>query len=457
MSPSILIIDDNEQILYTFKIRLESWGYRVLLARDGQTGLTLCESETPDLVLLDYKLPGIDGLEVLKRVKETYPWMRVIMLTAVGAIPLAVKAIKAGAVDYLTKPVDMRRLKPLIQNVLKKSAFSRKVRRLRMQTKTIGAFGNIIGTSESMQQVYRLIEQVSQTDATVLITGESGTGKELVARTIHELSPRQKYPFVPVNCPAITSTLWESEFFGHEKGSFTGAESRKFGVFERAVHGTLFLDEISEIPLPNQAKLLRVLEDYRVRRVGGNEEFFVNVRIIAATNRNLMKAIEQEDFRSDLYYRLNQFYIELPPLRDRKTDIPVLAEAFLADAASRYNKPFLAFTERALDALMNYPWPGNIRELKNAIERVVLLCTEKEIGPDHIEISLEKVPADPAIISLPVGTPLEEAERVLVQKTLCATGGNKTKAAKLLGISLRAFYNKLHKYRLMADSPSGSS
>jgi two-component system NtrC family response regulator len=260
-----------------------------------------------------------------------------------------------------------------------------------------------------------------------------------------------------VNCPAITSTLWESEFFGHEKGAFTGAESRKFGVFELATHGTLFLDEISEIPLSDQPKLLRVLEDNRIRRIGGSDEFYVNVRIIAATNKDLTEAVERNHFRSDLYYRLNQFYIELPPLRHRKADIPVLAEAFLTDAGTRYNKPFLSLTERALDVLMGYTWPGNIRELKNVIERVVLLCAEKEIGPDHIEISLEKVPSDPRIISLPVGTPLEEAERVLIQKTLSSTGGNKTRAAKLLGISLRAFYNKLHKFKLIAESSSGSS
>jgi len=451
MPANILIIDDDKHILDILRMRLESLGYQVLLAQDGQRGLTLCESETPDLVLLDYKLPGIDGLEILKQIKEIYPWMQVIMLTAVDAIPIAVKAMKAGAMDYLTKPIDMRRLKSLIQKVLKKSAFSRKVRRLRMQSKTLGAFGNIIGISENMQQIYRNIEQVSQADATVLITGESGTGKELVARTIHDLSSRHKFPFVPVNCPAITPTLWENEFFGHEKGAFTGADSRKFGVFELASHGTLFLDEISEIPPSHQAKLLRVLEDHRVRRLGGNEEFYVNVRVIAATNRDLTKAIEEDQFRSDLYYRLNQFYIELPSLRDRKADIPILAKAFLADAALRYDKPFLTLTESALNVLMTYDWPGNIRELRNVIERATLSCAEKEIGPKHIRMSLTKVRGDPGIISLPVGTPLEEAERVLIQKTLYSTDGNKTKAAKLLGISLRSFYNKLYKYKLIID------
>jgi transcriptional regulator with PAS, ATPase and Fis domain len=297
-----------------------------------------------------------------------------------------------------------------------------------------------------MQEIYRLIEQVSQTDTTILITGESGTGKELVARTIHILSPRQAQPFIPVNCAAIPSTLWESEILGFEKGAFTGADAKKLGFFELAHQGTLFLDEISEIPLENQAKFLRVLEDHRVRHVGGDEEIQVNVRVVAATNQNLLKAIEQNQFRQDLYYRVNHINIDLPPLRERKEDIPALAQAFLADAAVRYNKPFRSLSREAMDLLLNYSWPGNIRELKNVIERAVVFCEHKEIEPMYVKESLKEKHSDPGMLSVAVGTPLEEAERALIQKTLHSTGGNKSKAAKLLGISLKTFYNKLNKY-----------
>ena len=442
----LLLIDDDRNILITLQMRLEALGHRVLIAENGEKGLILCESEMPDLVLLDLKLPDMDGLEVLKKIRTINPWIEVIMLTAVGSIESAVKAIKLGAYDYLSKPIDSKQLKSLVEKALKKGEVSREIRQLRNQYKTLGAFGSIIGMAPRMQEIYRLIEQVSQTDATILITGESGTGKELVAQTIHILSPRQAYPFIPVNCAAIPTNLWESEILGHEKGSFTGADAKKIGFFEMANHGTLFLDEISEIPVENQAKFLRVLENHRVRRVGGDEEIQVNVRVIAATNWNLLKAIELNRFRQDLYYRLNHINIDLPPLRDRKEDIPALAQAFLADAAERYNKPFRSLSREAMALLLDYSWPGNIRELKNVIERAVVFCEHKEIEPDYIKESLKEKPTDPGMFSLAVGTSLEEAERVLILKTLRSTGGNKSKAAKLLGISLKTFYNKLNKY-----------
>lgn len=442
----LLLIDDDKNILITLQIRLEALGHRVLVAESGEEGLALCESEMPDLVLLDLKLPGMDGLEVLKRIRTINPWIEVILLTAVGSIESAVKAIKLGAYDYLSKPIDSKQLKSLVEKALKKGEVSREIRKLRNQYKNLGAFGSIIGIAPRMHEIYRLIEQVSQTDATILITGESGTGKELVAQTIHTLSPRQAYPFIPVNCAAIPTNLWESEILGHEKGAFTGADARKVGIFEMANQGTLFLDEISEIPVENQAKFLRVLEDHRVRRVGGDEEFQVNVRVIAATNQNLLKAIELNHFRQDLYYRLNHINIDLPPLCERKEDIPALAQAFLADAAVRYNKPFRSLSQEAMALLLDYSWPGNIRELKNVIERAVVFCEHKEIEPEYIKESLKEKPTDPGLLSLAVGTSLEEAERALIQKTLHSTDGNKSKAAKLLGISLKTFYNKLHKY-----------
>jgi DNA-binding NtrC family response regulator len=447
----LLLIDDDRNILITLQMRLEALGHRVLIAENGEKGLILCESEMPDLVLLDLKLPDMDGLEVLKKIRTINPWIEVIMLTAVGSIESAVKAIKLGAYDYLSKPIDSKQLKSLVEKALKKGEVSREIRQLRNQYKTLGAFGSIIGMAPRMQEIYRLIEQVSQTDATILITGESGTGKELVAQTIHILSPRQAYPFIPVNCAAIPTNLWESEILGHEKGSFTGADAKKIGFFEMANHGTLFLDEISEIPVENQAKFLRVLENHRVRRVGGDEEIQVNVRVIAATNWNLLKAIELNRFRQDLYYRLNHINIDLPPLRDRKEDIPALAQAFLADAAERYNKPFRSLSREAMALLLDYSWPGNIRELKNVIERAVVFCEHKEIEPDYIKESLKEKPTDPGMFSLAVGTSLEEAERVLILKTLRSTGGNKSKAAKLLGISLKTFYNKLNKYEQIKE------
>ena len=442
----LLLIDDDANILTTLQMRLESLGHSVLLAENGDQGLALCEGEVPDLVLLDLKLPGMDGLQILERIKEMNPWSEVIMLTAAGSIETAVQAMKIGAFDYLSKPIDSRRLKALIESALKKTEASREIRRLRKQHKTLGAFGSILGTSPCMQQVFRLIERVSQAHATTLITGESGTGKELVARTIHALSPRQASAFTAVNCAAITLTLWESEVFGHEKGAFTGAEARKIGCFESANGGSLFLDEISEMPIKGQAKLLRVLEDHRIRRVGGTEEIQVDVRIIAATNRNLLKAIAQNQFRQDLYYRLSQLVIELPSLRERREDIPLLAHTFLADAAARHGGALRSLTPQAMELLQAYAWPGNIRELKNVIERTALLCQDSVIGPECVRDSLTEAPTDPGRVTLSVGTPLEEAERALIRKTLNSTGGNKAEAARLLGISLKTFYNKLHKY-----------
>ena len=452
----ILLVDDDQNILTTLRIRLESLGYQVVVAQDGEQGLALCESEMPDLVLLDLKLPGINGLEVLKQIKSISPSVEVIMLTAEGTIETSVRAIKLGAYDYLPKPINPKQLKSLVEKALKKGEVNREIRRFRKQYKSLGAFGSIIGIAPCMLETYRLIEQVSQTDATVLITGESGTGKELVARTIHELSPRRESPFIPVNCAAITPTLWESEIFGHEKGAFTGAAARKMGCFELANQGTLFLDEISEMPFDNQAKFLRVLEDHRFRRLGGSEEIEVNVRVIASTNRELLKAIELNSFRHDVYYRLNHCNIDLPPLHKRKEDIPHLIQAFLTDAAARNNKPFHTLSQETMELLMDYPWPGNIRELKNVLERAVVFCEEKEIGPKYFKESLMDTGTDPGIVTVPVGTPLEEAEQVLLRKTLRSTGGNKAKAARLLGISLKTFYNKLHKYQLLKKTSSPS-
>ena len=446
MNSKLLLIDDDINILTTLQMRLESQGHQVLVAENGGQGLAICESEVPDLVLLDLRLPGMDGLETLERIKEANPWSEVIMLTAAGSIETAVQAMKIGAFDYLPKPIDSKQLKSLIEKALKKAEASCEIRRFRKQYKTLGAFGSILGTSSCMQQIFRLIEQVSQTRATVLITGESGTGKELVAGTIHALSPRQGSSFTVLNCSAIPSTLWESEVFGHEKGAFTGAEARKAGCFELANGGSLFLDEVSEMPIASQAKLLRVLEDHRFRRVGGTEEVLVDVRMIAASNRNLLKAIAEKQFRQDLYYRLNHFVIELPPLRERKEDIPLLAQAFLADTAARHDQALHSLTQQSLELLQTYSWPGNIRELRNVIERSAILCQGAEIGADCIRDSLTDTPTNPNLVTLSVGTPIEEAERVLIQKTLRSTGGNKAKAARLLGISLKTFYNKLLKY-----------
>jgi DNA-binding NtrC family response regulator len=456
MNPKVLIVDDDPHILQTLQMRLESLGYEPLTASDGEKGMSLCRAKEPDVIMLDLRLPVRSGWEYLKEIKQTLPMTEVIILTAEASIEGAVNAIKEGAYDYLTKPVDSHRLRIVLEKALERGKIYQEIKRLRQKLKKMGAFGGLVGNSRPMQEVFKQIEQVAPTDATAMVTGESGTGKERVARTIHDLSSRKAFPFVTVNCATIPATLWESEVLGHEKGSFTGAGSRREGCLVLAHRGTLFLDEVAEMSLDNQTKFLRVLEDQRFRRLGGTEEIQVNVRFIAATNMNLQEAVRAGKFREDLYYRLNVFAISLPPLRDRKEDIPLLAQAFLDEFSEKHKKTIRLLAPPAQEALCGYAWPGNIRELRNVIERAIIICRTDRLNLTDLPTQLSQDPDSPPTIEMSLGIPLAEAEKELLLQTLKFTGGNKSQAAKMLGISLKTLYNKLERYGLPSEKTTGA-
>jgi DNA-binding NtrC family response regulator len=358
--------------------------------------------------------------------------------------------MKEGAYDYLTKPIDIQRLKILLDKIVERQETLREVKALRRQLREHGTFGPMIGNSPEMRKIYQVVEQAAPTSASVLITGESGTGKELVAQTIHQLSPRSAFPFVAINCAAIPETLLESEIFGHEKGAFTGAADRRQGCFELADRGTLFLDEIGEMTPPTQVKLLRVLQERKFRRLGGRNEMSVDVRVIAATNIDPLEAVQKGKLREDLYYRLNVFAMRLPPLRERKEDLPLLAQAFVTEFNSRNQKSIAGVDQASMRMLDHYAWPGNVRELRNVIERATILSSGPFIEPRHLPpaLSNEPAPQHQPQVALAPGTTVEEAERRLIMMTLEHTRDNKTRAAEILGISLKTLHNKLNKLRL---------
>ena len=446
----ILVVDDEPASRKGLQELLTVWGYDVTAAADGQEALERAAVRAPDLVIADLVMPGIDGLELLTRLKRDFPTTAVVFLTGQGSIETAVQAIKDGAYDYLTKPVDPTRLQLLLDRALERSETAREVQLLRRQLRQRGAFGRLLGSSHGMMEVMRQVEVSAPTDATLFIAGESGTGKELVARTVHELSPRRRGPFVAVNCAAIPETLLESEIFGHERGSFTGAVERRQGCFELADGGTLFLDEVAEMQPGTQAKFLRVLQEGQFRRLGAKTEIHVNVRVVAATNKEPAKALADGTLREDLYYRLNVFAISLPPLRDRLEDLADLAQAFVEEFNDRHGRTVRGVDEGALDVLRRHRWPGNVRELRNVIERAVIVCSGDLVRTEHLPplgAPIEPVTAaTEADLVLPVGTTVEDAERELILRTLKQTGGNKTRAAEILGISLKTLHNKLHKY-----------
>jgi DNA-binding NtrC family response regulator len=450
MPLKILIVDDEEPARRGLTALLSRWGYDVDEAADGQEALAKAVAGLPAVVLSDLVMPKMDGLELLRSLKADVPFASVILLTGQGSIDTAVAAMKEGAYDYLTKPVDVPRLRLLIPKAAERGEALREVVLLRRKLSQVWGMGRLVGTSHGMQEVYRLIEVAAPTPAAVLISGESGTGKELVARTLHELSPRAKGPFVAVNCAAIPETLLESEIFGHEKGAFTGALERRPGCFELAHEGTIFLDEIAEMNPGTQAKFLRILQDGTVRRVGGKTEIKVDVRVLAATNKDPVKAIQEGTFREDLYYRLNVVSLTLPPLRERRDDIPALVQAFVEEFNTRYDKHIRSVDESVLNALVAQPWPGNVRELRNTLERAVIMCDDDVILPKHLPPApaLRQIyPADgPDSVSFRVGTSLEEAEKALILKTLVANSNNKTRTADVLGISLKTLHNKLKAY-----------
>jgi DNA-binding NtrC family response regulator len=450
MALKILIVDDEEPARQGLTALLARWGYDVDEAGDGQEAVAKAAAGLPSVVVSDLVMPKMDGLELLRALKTDVPFASVILLTGQGSIDTAVTAMKEGAYDYLTKPVDVARLRLLIPKAAERGEALREVALLRRKLSQVWGMGRLVGTSAGMQEVYRLIEVAAPTTAPVLISGESGTGKELVARTLHDLSPRSKGPFVAVNCAAIPETLLESEIFGHEKGAFTGALERRPGCFELAHEGTIFLDEIAEMNPGTQAKFLRILQDGAVRRLGGRTEIRVDVRVLAATNKDPVKAIQEGTFREDLYYRLNVVSLALPPLRERRDDIPALVQAFIEEFNARYDKHIRALDEAVLSGLVAQAWPGNVRELRNTLERAIIVCETDTILPKHIPPSPTLRVADPGdgpdSVSFRVGTSLEDAEKALILKTLAANGNNKTRAADVLGISLKTLHNKLKTY-----------
>jgi DNA-binding NtrC family response regulator len=446
----VLIVEDDSAARVGLEQLVKSWGFVAESASDGEEALEKVTTFRPAIVISDVVMPRMDGLALLRALQTQGADVTTLLLTAQGTVETAVEAMKEGAYDYLTKPIDIQRLKILLDKIVERLETMREVKALRRQLREHGTFGSLIGNSPEMRKIYSIIEQAAPTGASVLITGESGTGKELVAQTIHQLSPRASFPFVAINCAAIPETLLESEIFGHEKGAFTGAADRRQGCFELADRGTLFLDEIGEMTPATQVKLLRVLQERKFRRLGGRTEQSVDVRMIAATNVDPQEAVKQGKLREDLYYRLNVFAFRLPPLRERKEDLQLLIQAFINEFNSRNQKNIAAVDHQAMRMLEHYAWPGNVRELRNVIERATILAAGPFIEPKHFPpvLAEEPPPQHQPQVALAPGTTVEEAERRLILMTLEHTRDNKTRAAEILGISLKTLHNKLNKLRL---------
>ncbi len=447
----ILIVEDEANERTGLAELISSWGYRTETAVDGVEGLQKAEQTAPSIVITDLKMPRMGGIDLLKKLGEQSQDMAVILVTAQGTIDSAVEAMRLGAYDYITKPIDTQRLRSMLQNASALVGTRAELESTRRRLRDSGSLGHLRGTSRKMQEIFRLIELVAPSTASVLITGASGTGKELVARTIHQLSPRRERPFVAINCAAIPETLIESEIFGHEKGAFTGALERRTGCFELAEGGTILLDEIGEMPIATQAKLLRVLEDHKLRRLGSKVETSVDVRVLAATNKVPDEAVASGELRSDVYYRLNVFNIHMPPLREHKEDISDLVELLISEMNSKHSRKVATVSEAVMNMFNNYTWPGNVRELRNTIERAIIVCDggmieTKHLPPDFGHTILRTSAHDPDAIRLGVGTTVGEAEKMLILKTLESTSNNKTRAAEILGISLKTLHNKLKEY-----------
>lgn len=440
----ILVVDDEANARTALAELLKEEGYSVETAADGFKALSKFEEGHPDLILTDLKMPGMDGVELLQKVRQGDPDVEVVVMTAFGAVDTAVQAMRAGATDYLTKPLNMDELVLVLERALERRRLRKEAGDLRVRLAERYSFDNIIGSSPEMQQVFKTIAQVAPSKASVLLTGESGTGKELVAAAIHQHSPRSSGPFVRVHCAALAESLLESELFGHERGSFTGADRRREGRFERAHGGTLFLDEIGEIPLATQVKLLRVLQEREFERVGGDQTIQADVRVIAATNRNLKDEVAKGNFREDLFYRLNVINLKLPSLRERESDIPALATFFLHKYSMENGKSVTRIADTALARLTRYNWPGNVRELENVVERAVVMAEGDAIEADHLP---PEVKADERDFGIKIpGSTLSDIERFAILETLAAVGGSTSKAAATLGISPRKIQYKLHEY-----------
>ena len=454
-----MVIDDEPEICNILKEFLEGLGYQVLTAHSGPEGLNLISQNVVDVLILDLNMPGMHGLEVLKKVKYTYPDISVIVLTGFPSIDTAVESMKLGAYDYLIKPIDFKRLEVVLDKVFEQILMKRRLDILERKVRGDYIFEGMVGQSIGMLNVFHMIKQIAPYSTNVLITGETGTGKEMVAHAIHNLSPRRNKPFVVINCAGLVDTLLESELFGHVKGAFTGAVKDKPGLFEVANEGTIFLDEIGELPLGLQAKLLRVLEYREIQRIGDTKTRKVNVRIIAATNVDLKSKVEEEKYRKDLFFRLNSFCIHIPPLRERKEDIPLLCQHFINQLNAELKKDIKGVSQNVLDLFMELPWEGNVRELRNVIERSYIMAKGEFIdiadlpaeyreikGKNHFSDTKQNINDIDILEESP--TTLEELEKRYIAKVLKMTSGNRSKAAKILGLSRRSLYRKLKRYGL---------
>jgi DNA-binding NtrC family response regulator len=457
MSARILIADDDEVSCQLFAETLESDGFSVDQVTSGDAALSRLDGETYDLLLIDVRMPGMSGLEVTRVVHEKYPALPIVVMTAFGSIETAVEAIHEGAFDFISKPMNLAELKSILSRALAQRSLQRRVEKSATEdTEYPSQLGKIIGKSPAMLEVYKTVARVAPTKSTVLILGESGTGKELIARAIHEHSPRASQPFVAVDCGALTETLLESELFGHVRGSFTGAVADKKGVFEEAQGGTCFLDEIGGISPNLQARLLRVLQEHEIRRVGGRDWIPVDVRVLAATNQNLAEAVGKGQFRQDLYYRLDVVAVRLPPLRQRADDIPLLARHFLKHYSQDCNKPVSTISEKAMELLSTYRWPGNIRELEHAIEQAVALSYQPVLMPEDLpsevrEQRAHRFPPNPmagAQFNFPDAPSLEEVKKRYVHHVLQLTEGNVSATARVLNVDRRSLYRMLARYKI---------
>ena len=450
MTQKVLIVEDEPNARTGLAELISGWGYSTAVAQDGIEALERVQDWRPSILVSDLKMPRMDGLELLTRIGEMEESVAVIMLTAQGSIESAVQSMKLGAYDYIQKPIDAPRLKSILATASTQRETGRAIESSKHRAEETGILGSLVGRSAQMRGIFSMIERIAPNNVSVLITGESGTGKEVVARTLHELSGRSSKPFIAVNCAAIPETLIESEIFGHERGAFTGAIERRAGCFELAEEGTLLLDEIGEMPIGTQAKLLRVLEDRTLRRLGSKAETQINVRVLAATNKNPEVAISDGHLRSDLFYRLNVFNIDMPPLREHKEDIPLITESMIRTMNERHQCTVAGIDPDLQQAFEAYDWPGNVRELRNVLERAVVLCGSGTLGLQNLPPGFGVVRVLPGTdsdqVQMPVGTTVDEAERRLILRTLESTGNNKTRSAEILGISLKTLHNKLKEY-----------
>ena len=456
----ILIVEDEENARKGYEALLHRWNYEVLGVGSGEDALARMGEFHPGVILADVELPGMNGIELLERLGEEKDGVPVIIITGRGSDERVVQAIESGAFWYIEKPLKPPVLKSLLDRLVAMLRDQRAVASLTRELRDAGKLGSLVGASKPMQEVMHQIEMAAPSTASVLITGETGSGKEMAARTIHQLSPRAERPFVAINCSAIPESLMESEIFGHERGAFTGAAERRLGCFELADGGTLLLDEIGEMPAPTQAKLLRVLEDHKVRRLGSKSETPIDVRVLAATNKDPQQAVSKGQLRQDLYFRLNVFHIHLPPLRDHKEDLPGLVEYLLKEVNAKHGRQVASIGTEVMDLFKSYPWPGNVRELRNVIERAAIACDRGTIGRQHLPSDFGHAPVTESSelsgLRFPVGTTVDAAERELILQTLAATNQNKTRAAELLGISLKTLHNKLKEYEVLQKNATES-